>query len=185
MSDIDKQVKEAMQKTIESLKAELKALRTGRASPAVLDRVMVEVHGSLMSLKSLATISIQENRQLVISPFDASTVSAITKGIEIANLGLGNPQSDGKMIRIMVQPMTKESREKTAAQCKKFGEAAKIGLRKVRQTFNDLVKKQKANGDIPEDIMKKCEKEIQNSTDKFVKEVDVLCTEKEKEIMTI
>jgi len=185
MNGIDKAVKEAMQKTIDSLKAELKSIRTGRATPGLLDRVMVDMHGSLVPLKSVATTSVQEGRNLVVSPFDSSTISAIVKGIETANLGLGSPRADGKVVRIMIQPLNKETREQLAGQCKQIGEKAKVALRKVRQLFNDLVKKQKTDGEIPEDMVKKAEKEIQTSTDKFVKEVDVLCTEKEKEIMTI
>ena len=182
---IEKSVKEAMNKTIHALKEELKSIRTGRANPGVLDRVTVELHGSHVPLKSMAVVSIQESRQLVVSPFDATTINAIIKGIEHAQLGLGSPRADGKLIRITIQPLTKETREQLAGQCKAIGEKAKVGLRKVRQTFNELVKKQKADGDIPEDMVKKYEKDIQHCTDKCVKEVDALCAEKEKEILSV
>ncbi len=182
---IDKSVKEAMDKTIDALKAELKSIRTGRANAGVLDRVTVELHGSHVPLKTLATVSIQEHRQLVVTPFDIKNVNPIIKGIEHAQLGLGSPRPDGKLIRITVQPLTKETRDQLAGQCKAIGEKAKVGLRKVRQTFNELVKKQKADGDIPEDMVKKYEKDIQHCTDKCVKDVDTLCAEKEKEIKTV
>ncbi len=184
MSQIEPQVKTAMQAVLDHLKSELKTLRTGRANAAILDKVSVEIYGSHSSLKALASINVPEARQIVVTPFDQSNVNTIAKAIELANLGV-NPMVDGKVIRINVPPMDKNVRERMAKQCKEYGEKTKVSLRDVRRKFNDLVRKEKAQGIIPEDQMKKTEKAIQDLTDKFCKDVDTTCAEKEKEIMTL
>ena len=160
MNDIEKQVKAAMQAAIDHLKHELKSLRTGRANSAMLDKVTVEVYGSHMRLKELANISVPEARQILVTPFDFSNAHAIKKGIEAANLGV-NPMVDGKVIRINIPPMDEAVRKQIAKQCKELGEKSKIVMREVRRKYNDLIKKQKADGVLPEDIMKKLEKTIQ------------------------
>lgn len=184
MSNFESQVKAAMQAALEHLKSELKTLRTGRANASILDKVHVEIYGSHMPLKGLANITVPEARQIVVTPFDHSNTNAIAKAIEAANLGV-NPMVDGKVIRINVPPMDENVRKQMAKQCKEHGEKTKVSLRDIRRKFNDLVRKQKADGIIPEDQMKKSEKMIQDTTDKFCKDVDTTCTEKEKEIMTI
>lgn len=184
MSNVEAQVKSAMQAALDHLKSELKTLRTGRANASILDKIHVEIYGSHMPLKALANINVPEARQIVVTPFDHTNTNAIAKAIEAANLGV-NPIVDGKVIRINVPPMDQGIREKIAKQCKEHGEKTKVSLRDVRRKFNDLVRKQKTDGLIPEDVMKKLEKHIQEMTDKFCKEVDNTCSEKEKEIMTI
>lgn len=183
MSNVESQVKAAMQAALEHLKSELKTLRTGRANAAILDKVHVELYGSHMPLKALANINVVD-RQIVVTPFDHSTINNISKSIEAANLGV-NPMVDGKVIRINVPPMDESVRKKMATQCKEHGEKTKVVLRDVRRKFNDMVRKQKADGLIPEDQMKRLEKQIQDLTDKHCKDVDATCAEKEKEIMTI
>lgn len=180
----ENQVKAAMQAVIDHLKLELKSLRTGRANSGVLDRVMVEIYGSPAPLKAVANVTVPEARQILVTPFDPSTCHAIAKGIEAANLGI-HPMVDGKLIRINVPPMDETIRKQIAKQCKELGEKAKIALREVRRKFNDLVRKQKADGTLPEDMMKKLEKSIQDFTDRFCKDADSACAEKEKEIMTV
>lgn len=184
MNQVEKQVKDAMQASLEHLKQELKTLRTGRANSAVLDKVMVEIYGSSTPLKAVANITVPEARQIVVTPFDPSTCHAIAKGIEAANLGI-HPMVDGKIIRLNVPPMDESIRKQIAKQCKELGEKSKISLREVRRKYNDLIRKQKADGDLPEDLMKKLEKTIQELTDKFCKDVDTACADKEKEIMTV
>ncbi|MCC6127869.1 MAG: ribosome recycling factor [Chlamydiae bacterium] len=184
MSNIENQVKAAMQAALDHLKQELKSLRTGRANSAVLDHVHIDVYGSKMSLKSLANVTVPEARQIVVTPFDASTVNAIAKGIEAANLGI-NPMVDGKIIRLNVPPMDEGVRKQIAKQCKELGEKAKIVMREIRRKFNDQVRKQKTDSLITEDQMKKSEKTIQELTDRFCKDCDAVCGEKEKEIMTV
>lgn len=184
MSHIEAQVKGAMQATLDHLKAELKTLRTGRANASILDKIHVEIYGSYMPLKAIANINVPEARQIVVTPFDHSNINAIAKAIEAANLGV-NPMVDGKVVRINVPPMDESIRKQIVKQCKDHGEKTKVSLRDVRRKFNELVRKQKADGLIPEDQMKKAEKTIQDLTDKFCKDVDATCAEKEKEIMTI
>ena len=173
-----------MQAVIDHLKLELKALRTGRANSAILDRVTVEIYGSPAPLRTVANVTVPESRQILVTPFDPSTCHAIAKGIEAANLGI-HPMVDGKVVRLNVPPMDETIRKQIAKQCKELGEKAKIALREVRRKFNDLVRKQKADGTLPEDAMKKLEKTIQDLTDRFCKDADSACADKEKEIMTV
>jgi ribosome recycling factor len=182
--NVETQVKTAMQAALDHLKQELKALRTGRANAQILDKVHVEIYGSHMPLKSLANINVPEPRQIVVTPFDHSNINAISKGIEAAKLGV-NPMVDGKVIRINIPPMDESVRKQIAKQCKDLGEKSKIALRDVRRKFNELVRKQKADGVLAEDQMKRLEKHIQDSTDRFCKDVDAACSDKEKEIMTV
>lgn len=184
MSNVEGQVKTAMQAALDHLKSELKTLRTGRANASILDKIHVEIYGSRMPLKALANINVPEARQITVTPFDHSNTNGIAKAIEAANLGV-NPIVDGKMIRINIPPMDESIRKQIAKQCKELGEKAKVSLREVRRKFNDLIRKQKADGVMPEDQMKKTEKHIQELTDKFCKDVDLACAEKEKEIMTV
>ena len=184
MSSVDAQVKAAMQAVLDHLKQELKSLRTGRANSSMLDKVSVEVYGSHVPIKTLANITVPEARQILVTPFDMSNVNAIAKGIEAANLGL-RPVADGRVVRVNVPPMDESIRKQIAKQCKELGEKSKIAMREVRRKFNDLVRKQKADGTLPEDVMKKMEKTIQDLTDRCSKDIDVACAEKEKEIMTV
>lgn len=181
---VEAEVKTAMQGALDHLKQELKALRTGRANSAMLDKVQVEAYGSHVRLKEVATVAVPEPRQILITPFDMSLTHPIKKGIEAANLGL-NPMVDGKLIRVNVPPMDETLRKQIAKQCKDLGEKTKISLREVRRKYNELVRKAKADGVIAEDMLKKQEKQIQDLTDRFCKDVDAACAEKEKEILTI
>jgi ribosome recycling factor len=184
MSEIEAQVKTAMQASLDHFKQELKALRTSRASASMLDKVSVEVYGTHVRLKELANITVPEPRQILVTPFDFSNAHAIKKGIESANLGV-TPIVDGKVIRIPIPPMDESIRKQIAKQCKELGEKAKIAMREVRRKYNELIRKQKGEGLLPEDRMKKLEKTIQDLTDRFCKDIDVASADKEKEIMTI
>lgn len=176
--------KSKMAAAIEHFKTELKGLRSGRAHPGLLDTVVVEVYGSPMNLKNLAHVTAPEARQLLVSPFDPQTAAAIAKGIERANLGL-MPVVEGSAIRVAVPPMDEERRKKTVQQGKKMAEEAKVSVREVRRKYNELVRKQKADGEITEDVMKKQETLIQTHTDQMIKEIDALFAAKEKEILTV
>jgi len=178
------QTKSKMQAAVDHFKNELKNLRSNRASPSVLDGVLVEVYGAQMRLKELASVTVPESRQLLVSPFDPQTAGAIAKGIERANLNL-QPIVEGSSIRINIPPMDEAMRKQIAKQGKQKAEDAKIAVRDIRRKGNEQVRKQKADGIITEDVMKKDEKAIQEFTDKFCKEIDDLYTAKEKEIMTV
>ncbi len=181
---ITDQTKSKMQAAVEHFKTELKNLRTNRANPGMLDGVVVEVYGSQMRLKELANVTVPESRQLLISPFDPQTAGAIAKGIERANLNL-QPVVEGQSVRIHVPPMDEAMRKQIAKQGKQKAEDAKITIRDIRRKNNELVRKQKTDGTITEDVMKKDEKTIQDLTDKCCKEIDDLYTAKEKEIMAV
>jgi len=176
------ELKKVMQTAVEHLKGELKGLRTSRANPAVLDVVRAEVYGTQMKLKELANLTIPEPRQLLISPFDQNNLAPISKAIEKANLNL-QPRIDGQVIRITFPPMDEALRKEIAKQCKKYGEAAKVAIRDIRgKSMKNAKKDEKA---ISEDECKKEEKKIQEFTDSFCKEIDILVTNKEKEILEI
>jgi len=181
---LSNETKSKMQSGIDHFKGELKNLRTNRANPGMIDGVTVEVYGAHMKVRDLATVSVPEARQLLITPFDPQTASAIAKGIEKANLNL-QPMLEGTIIRINVPPMDESVRKDIVKQGRKKAEDAKIVIREIRRKYNDLARKQKTDGDITEDSMKKTEKEIQELTDKFCREIDELFTAKEKEIMAV
>jgi ribosome recycling factor len=184
MSSVTEQTKTKMQAAVEHFKNDLKNLRSNRANPAMLDGVSVEAYGSQMRIKELANVTVPEPRQLLISPFDPQTAAAIAKGIEKANLNL-QPVLEGQVIRINVPPMDEAMRKQIVKQGKQKAEDSKIVIRDIRRKNNELARKQKADGIITEDIMKKEEKGIQELTDKFCKEIDDLFSAKEKEIMTV
>lgn len=176
--------KSKMQAAIEHLKSELKSIRTGRANPGMLDHVMVEVYGTPMRIRDIASVTAPEPRLLLITPFDSKNAAAIGKAIEKANLNVA-PIVDGNAVRIKIAQMDESMRKNMIKQCYKFLEEAKIAIRNIRRDSNELVRKQKSEGTIPEDLMKKLEKQIQELTDKSCKEADDICAQKEKEVSTI
>ncbi len=183
MKHVD-QTKAKMKDTIEHFKGELKNLRGNRANPGMLDNVQVEIYGSQMRLRDVANVTAPEARQLLITPFDPNTAGSVAKGIEKANLNL-QPILDGHVVRINVPPMTEEMRKEIAKQAKKKAEDAKVVIRDIRRKGNEAVRKQKADGDITEDDVKKFEKMIQDATDQNCKEIDTLLAAKEKELMSV
>jgi ribosome recycling factor len=183
MSTVD-QTKQKMLAALEHLKSELKSIRTGRANPGMLDHVMVEIYGAPMRIKDCASITAPESRQLLITPFDPSTNSAIGKSIEKANLGF-QPIVDGNVVRIRIPAMDQNLRNAMVKECHKRREEAKVSIRNIRAESNKTVRKQKTDGDITEDDVKKQEKQIQELTDKFCREADELSEKKEKEVTTI
>ncbi|MCH9611157.1 MAG: Ribosome-recycling factor [Chlamydiales bacterium] len=176
--------KKSMEAAIDHLKGELKGIRTGRANPALVEGVQLEVYGAQMRLLDVASISIPEPRQILISPFDANNVHAIVKGIDEANLNL-RAAVDGSVVRVMVPEMDQKVRSDMVKLAKRKCEETKVAIRNVRRDGNDTVRKQKSSGDIPEDQMKSMEKKIQESTDKYCKMAEDLTQEKEKEITTV
>lgn len=182
--DILKDTEQKMVSAIEHLKSELRTLRTGRANVGMLDRVTVEVYGAKMPLKDLSTVTTSEARQLVIAPFDRANLTPIAKAVEAANLNV-RVILDGNVIRIMVPEMDESVRKEMVKIAKKKSEETKVSIRNVRRDGNELFKKQKDDGLIPEDAVKRSEKKIQELTDKFCKQADELVQQKEKEILTI
>ncbi len=183
MTNILEQTKAKMNAAIEHFKNDLKNIRTGRANPGMVEHVMVDVYGSSMRLKDVASITVPEARQLLITPFDPQNASMIGKSIEKANIGF-IPIVDGVTVRIKIPPMTEEIRKKMAKICHEEREKAKVSIRNIRREANEAARKQKDEGG-SEDMMKKLEKNIQELTDKYCLETDQLAEKKEKEISTI
>ena len=177
------ETKKRMKEAIEHLKKDYRNLRSGRVNPGLLDSVMVDMYGSQMSLKSLATVSVQE-RQLIVTPFDHSSIHAIAKSIEHSPMRL-QATVDGKIVRVPIPPMTEEVRRDVAKQAKKKCEDSKIVIRQIRRDSNELIRKQKEDGVLAEDAVKKLEKQIQESTDEHCRILDDVYREKEKEVMTV
>lgn len=178
------QAKTKMAAAIEHLKNDLKNIRTGRANAGMVDSVTVEVYGSPMRLKELASVTTPEARQLLITPFDPQNTSAIGKAIERANLGF-MPIVDGNLVRIKIPPMDESMRKEMVKQCHKKREESKVVIRNIRRDCNELVRKEKADGNIAEDMMKKLEKSIQELTDKYCREADEISQKKEVEVTTV
>ena len=179
MNQVLDDAKNGMKAAIEHLSEQYRSLRTNRVNPGMLDDVKVEVYGSQMPLKGLATISVQE-RNLVITPFDPSAADAIVKAINLAEMNL-NAMKDQGVVRVPVPPLDENMRKDIAKQAKKKSEDAKIVVRDVRRKSNDLVKKEP----IADDEKKGMEKKVQTLTDDFCKQIDTLCQEKEKDILSI
>ena len=177
---------EQMDKSLEYLKGELRGVRTGRASPALVEFIKVDCYDSTTDLKSVAAISVPEPSQLLIKPFDASIVSAIKTAIEKAGLGI-NPMVEGKAIRLNMPAMTKDRREKEAARIKKMGEEAKVAMRNVRRDANKHVETlaKDASAHVPEDEIDRLKKEVQELLKKHEDEIDKRIEEKTKEILTL
>ena len=175
---------ERMQKSVDSLKQELTAIRTGKATPALLDPVSVDAYGSPMPLSQVASISAPQPRLLVIQPWDKGLVQAILKAVQKADLGL-NPPDDGQLIRVPIPALTEERRQEFVKKAKKIGEETKVSIRNIRRDANEDVKKQEKDSAITEDDSRRLQAEIQKLTDKHVAEVDDLLTKKEKEILEV
>ena len=174
------EVTDKMDKAIENLTKRFTTVRAGRANPSSLDGVMVEYYGSMTPLKQLATISVPEARQLLIKPFDKSSLNAIEKAILASNLGY-NPGNDGETIRIVIPELTEERRKELAKQVKAISEDAKVSIRNIRHDGLEEVKK----AELPEDEEKGMEKDIQDLVNEYNKKIDTLLKEKEQELLTV
>lgn len=182
--DLQEQTKSKMMVAIDHLKEDLKGIRTGRANPAILDNITVDVYGTHMRIKDIASISTPEPRQLLITPFDVQTKGPISKAIEKANLGV-MPIIDGNAVRIKIPPMDDSVRKEMIRLCHERREKAKVTIRNLRRDSNEAARKQKNDGIIGEDILKRLEKQIQDLTDKYCKEADDIAEKKEKEVSVI
>ena len=173
-----------MKKSIDSMKKDFLSIRTGRATPAVLEPIKISAYGQEMPIKQLATVSVPEPRMIVIQPWDKSVLSEVEKAIQKSDLGI-NPTNDGKLLRLVFPPLTEERRKELVKQVKKRGEEGKIALRNVRRDGMEMLKLMEKDGDISEDDEKRGQKEIDDLTKKMVDEIDRIVEAKEKEIMEI
>ena len=179
-----KDAQDRMQKAVESVRDDFTKLRTGKATPALLDGISVNYYGTETPLKQAANISAPEPRLLVIQPWEKSMLDEISKAILKSDLGL-NPTNDGIVIRIPIPQLTEERRKDMVKIAKKNAEDGKIAIRNVRRDVNDKLKKAEKNKEISEDEMHNALDEIQELTDEYIKKVDDLAEAKEKEILEI
>jgi len=179
---IHAEANQRMQKTLDTLKKDLSRIRTGRASPALLDGITVDYYGSPMPINQVANISIPDARLIIIQPWEKSMLGPIEKTIQASELGL-NPQNDGNMLRLPIPPLSEERRQDLFKNCKKTGEESKVAIRNVRRDANEKLKKAEKDKQVTQDEAKKGQDEIQKLTDKFIKMVDDVLVAKEKEIM--
>ena len=184
MEAVFSKTKEKMEKCINSLERDYKAIRAGRANPAILDRVTVDYYGTPTPINQMAAISVPEPRMLMIQPWDASTLKEIEKAINTAEIGI-NPSNDGKVIRLVFPPLTEERRKELVKDIAKRSEEAKVAIRNVRRDAMDDIKKLKKNNEITEDDQKTGEKKLQDITDSYVKEAEEMEKKKEQEILSI
>ncbi len=178
------EAEERMKKAIESVRHEFAGIRTGKATPALLDTVKVEAYGSSMPLLQVGSITAPEARLLVIQPYDKGLIKAITRGLNEANLGL-NPADDGQVIRIPIPSLTEERRKDLVKLIAKFAEEGRVHMRQVRHEVLKQVKDQEKDGDLPGDDAKHMQNDAQKLTDKYVGQIDEMLKKKTAEVMEV
>lgn len=173
-----------MQKAIEATKHEFSALRTGRASPALLEQIRIDYYGTATPINQMATITVPEPRMLVIQPWDRKMVKDIERGILKSELGLV-PSSDGTHVRVPIPPLTEERRKELVKVAHRHAEEGRVAIRNVRREAKEMIEQLEEDGDISEDDAKRGLEELQKLTDKFIADVEALLTSKDKEIMEV
>ena len=179
-----KEIDQKMDKTVEVVASEFRAVRTGKASSHLLDTVKVEAYGTSMPLNQVATVNAPEPRLLLVQAFDKSTIGDIIKGIQSADLGL-NPIADGATIRVPIPALNEERRKEMARQCKHLAEEGRVAIRNIRREANEHIKKLQKDKEVSEDQEHDLHDEIQKLTDSHTKKIDSLLAEKEKEVMEV
>jgi len=182
LDDLYNELRDRMNKAVETLETEYKRLRTGRASTSLVDGIKVDYYGSSTPLSQLATLTIPDPRTIMIQPWDTSGVGEIEKAIQKSELGL-NPMNDGKAIRISIPPLTAERRRDLVKVAKKKSEESKVAVRNIRRDINEKIKDLKKDKKVSEDEQFRAQDEIQKITDDYVKKVDSVYGTKEKEIL--
>ena len=178
------EAEEKMMKTVEVVEHEFAGVRTGKASPSLVENILVEVYGSTMRIRELAGITTPEARMLMIQPWDAASVQPIEKAIQKSNLGL-NPTVQGKFIRIVLPELSQERRQEFVKIIKKMSEDGRVAIRHVRRDAIEAIKKESKNGGVSEEDTENAEKEIQKLTDQYVAKIEEHLAHKEKEILTV
>ena len=173
-----------MQKTIDNLESELRAIRAGRANPHILDKLVVDYYGMPTPIQQVANVSVPEARMIQIQPWEKSMVKAIEKAIMTSDIGI-NPSNDGSVIRLVFPELTEERRKELVKDVKKKGEAAKVAVRNIRRDANDACKKLSKANEVSEDELKELENETQKLTDKYIAKIDEAVEAKSKEILTV
>ena len=184
MNTILESLKERMEKSIESLRSAFNKIRTGRANPAILDDVKIDYYGNLTPLNQTSNISVEENRTLVISPWDKNLMPEIEKAITSSDLGL-NPSSSGDLIRVTMPTLTEETRQGYIKQARSEAENSRISIRNIRRDANNQVKDMQSAGEMSEDDMRRSEDLIQKETDTYISIVDSELKNKESDLLEI
>ena len=184
VADVKKNAQERMAKSLETLRADLAKVRTGRAHTGILDHVMVEYYGSPTALTQVANVTLMDARTIGVQPFEKKMAATIEKAIRDADLGL-NPSSQGDMIRVPTPPLTEERRKEMVKLVKSEAEDAKIAVRNIRRDGNESLKKLVKDKSISEDDERRASDEVQKLTDKFIADIDKMVVEKEKEVLTV
>lgn len=184
IEELQNKTQEKMDKALQALRNELTNIRTGRATPSLLDQVKVDYYGAPTPVTQVANVSVPEPRMIVIQPWDRSLLKVIEKAIMTSDLGL-NPNNDGTMIRLNLPLLTEERRKELVKVVNKKGEASRVEIRNIRRDFNDAVKKQVKAKEITEDNAKDATDFSQKLTDKFMKKIDDVLAQKEKEVMSV
>lgn len=184
MSFNHNEMKQRMQSTVENLEKEFAGLRTGRASAGMLDPITVDVYGARMPLNQVGTVGVPEPRLLTVQVWDASQTKAVEKAIRDSGLGL-NPQAEGTLIRVPVPELSTERRTELVKVAGKYAEAARVAIRNIRRDGMDSVKKLEKDKAVSEDDAKRQSEEIQKTTDGFIKKVDDILANKEKDVMKV
>lgn len=181
MDDITLECQSRLQKTVEALRGELVLIRTGRATPAILDRVQCDYYGDKIAVNQISSITVPEPRQLLIKPYDRNDIKSIVAGIAAANLGV-NPVSEGDCVRLTFPPLTEDTRRELVKKAKATAENSKVAVRNIRREYIDFVKEAE---DMTEDYQKRVQDEIQKVVDETIEQVDQILAEKEKDILSI
>lgn len=184
VDDILLECEEHMEKAAEHLKHELRGIRTGRASPALVEYMKVEYYGTPTDLKSIASINVPEPTQLLIKPFSPGDIKAIEKAINDSKIGL-TPHSDGRQIRLQLPALSQERRLQLVGQCKKLVEESKIAIRNARRDANKTAETEEKDGLLTEDEAKSCKEQIQELTKTYEAKLEEIIEHKQKEIMTV
>lgn len=179
-----KEMSEKMVKAVEHADNEFNSLHTGKASPTMVENIMVEVYGSNMRLKEVAAITTPDPRLIQVQPWDKSTVKSIEKALQSANLGI-NPAVDSNVIRLPIPEMSRERRQELVKVCQRMAEETRVSIRHARRDALDTLKKQEKDGELSEDDARRLEKEVQQVTDKSTAEVEAHLQRKEKELMSV
>ena len=177
-------VEAKMKKTVKGLQDEFNTIRTGRATPALFDRIQVEAYGSKTPLSQVANISVPEARLVVIQPWDKTVIGDIEKAILASDLSL-TPSNDGKVIRLNIPPLNETRRKELVKQAKAVAENFRVSIRNIRRDYNDLLKREQKDSGMTDDQVKKAQDEIQKLTDAAIKDIDKVAADKEKEILEV
>lgn len=174
----------SMRKSVEATQRNFNTIRTGRANPSLLDKIVVEYYGAETPLKSLATLTTPDSQTIQIQPFDSGSVAQIEKAIAMSDLGL-TPNNDGRLIRINIPPLTEDRRKDLCKLAAKYAEEGKVALRNLRRDAIDRIKKQEKDGDVSEDQSRDEQDKVQKTTDRFIVELEKHLAEKEAEILKV